>query len=305
MPAAFAQSDFTLTATSFNPIAVDPGISSVTHVSVSPLNGFTGSVDITCTITPVVLTSPPVCSPTTLTVTPPVSGPAITLTTTGLTPAGTYTITLTGTGGGQTQTFPLTLTVLPVTPDYTVTVQSTLSPSSVHSGYGATAVIAITPVNGYTGTVTPSCSLVTPSVTVPPVCSFNPETVQVSTSAVQTTTLTVNTFNPSVTTTTGENHGPRPFYALMIPLPALALIGVGLSGTRYRRFLGIVLGLTLAASLLLLPACGNSTASTQTTTSTTGTTPKNTYTITLAATDDQGTASSNTDPSPTVSLTVN
>ena len=55
-----------------------------------------------------------------------------TITTTGLTSTVGYTITITGTGTPGTQTTPaLQLTVLAVTPQFTITVLKAVAPSSV------------------------------------------------------------------------------------------------------------------------------------------------------------------------------
>ncbi len=115
--------------------------------------------------------------------TPPASATA-TITTTGLTTTVGYTITITGTASTGTQTTPaLQLTVLAVTPQFTITVQQAVVPSSVPAGSGGVGIVNINPINGYTsppdpnnpnGGVQLSCATITPLVTIPPVCSFNP-----------------------------------------------------------------------------------------------------------------------------------
>jgi hypothetical protein len=138
-------------------------------------------------------------------------------------------------------------------------------------------------------------------VTIPPVCSFNPPTVNVA-NVVATTTLTINTVGP---TTKANLVQGRAFYALSLPLLGLVTFASVVSGRRSRRVWGMLALVALSGMLLLTPACGSN--STTTTTTTTGVTPNNTYTFTLSGVDANGTSSSNTGTttSPTVSLTVN
>jgi hypothetical protein len=297
VPSARGQ-DFTMQATQFSPSAIEPGGSTISTISLSPLNGFNGSVSLSCAVTPVQTISPPVCAVSPATATPPTSGPTVTITTTSTTPAALYTVTITGTGGATTLQLPLNLTVLAVTPAYTLTVTSAITPTSVHAGSGATAVLTISPVNGYTGSVTISCSAITPAATPAPVCGFSPNPVVISGPTAQTSTLTITTSG----TQSAISH-PRVFYAVWLPLPAFAFImaGLGRAGKLRRRFLSLTVLCMIATGLFLLPAC-NSYGNNSTTTSGTGT-PKNTYSFTLDASDANSVAPSN--GTQTVSLTVN
>ncbi len=98
----------------------------------------------------------------------------------------------------------------------------------------------------------------------------------------QSSQLIINT-TARVTTTTELRHrtGPRlPFYASLLPVSGLALLGVGLGGKRSRQrcfVMGILL-VGLFALIMFLPACGSS----STTTTTTGT-PAGTYAVTVNA----------------------
>lgn len=283
----------------FSPSSLEPGGSAVATISLSPLNGFNGSVSLQqCDIAPVQTTSPPVCTVSPGTVTPPAS-PSVTFTTSSNTPSGSYTVTVTATGGSTTQQLSLNLAVLSVAPVYTITVTGPITPTSVHAGSGATAIVTVTPVNGYSGNVTLSCSAISPVVTNTPACSFSPTPVVISGPTPQTSTLTISTIGPK----TAVSH-PRIFYAVWLPLPAFALISVGFGSARRVRYkvLGLTVLSAVAFGLLFLPACGNSGSSSTTTTSTT-VTPKNTYVFTLDASDANSVAPSNT--AQTVSLTVN
>jgi hypothetical protein len=88
---------------------------------------------------------------------------------------------------------------------------------------------------------------------------------------------------------------------LWLPLPALALIGAGLSrtGRLWKKLLGWLLLGMLVSGIMVTIGCGKSTS---TKSSVTGT-PNNTYTFTISAVDQNKLAPSNGTQS--ISLTVN
>ncbi len=296
-----AHGQFTLTVSSqLSPSAVDPGGSSIATLDVEP-NGSSSPVSfstIPCTVTPVQTTGTPQCLVSPDPATPP-SRPSLTVTTTGATPPGLYAITVTGDNGSTSQSVTLSLNVVNVTQDYTLSVSpTTATPSPVKAGATATTTVTVNPIASYTGNVTLACLTVSPTVALAPVCSFNPPTVMVtSSSAAPTSVLTISTTGP---TTSLWNQ--RSFYALWLAIPGLALVGVGAAGARRKNVLAALLLLAMAASLLLLPACGSSKSNTTTTSSGT-VTPANTYTFTLTGADQNGAAPSSTTAT-TVTLAV-
>ena len=293
LPCAYGQANFTLAASAPYPSAVDPGGSSISTITVGTINNVSsGSVALSCTVAPL-QTNGATCSILS-SVTPPAS-PTLTITTTSLTPPTLYAITVTGSAGGSTLTVPVNLSVLAVTPAYTLS-DTTPNPSSVHAGSAATATVTATPISGYSGTVTFSCSAISPTVTPAPVCSFSPASITV-TNAAASSTLTISTTGPSAT----RLHRSAIFYALWLPLPALALIGAGLSTTirLWKRLLGwLLLGL-IVSGIMVTIGCGSSTSTSSSVTST----PKNTYTFTISAIDQNKVAPSNGTQS--ISLAVN
>ncbi len=308
--------DFTLSASPLSPDAVAPTGVSSTVVSLVPGTGFVGPVTLACTVTPsvqITSTSFPVCtvSPSSLAG----SGSAsATITTSSTTPQIGYTITITGTdGSGSVTTQPLTLTVLAITPQFTITVQSALAPSSVVAGKGAQGTISVNPLSGYStptgGYITLFCSSITPLVTIAPVCSFTypsgQKGVTISGNSPATSTITVTSYGPI---TTGSVVHPRNFYALWLPIPMLGIVclGVATGGKKSRKAWGVMGLFIISGALLLLPACANTTATPSTSTPN-GTTPANTYTFTILGVDTDGVVSSNSGSSstnPTVTLTV-
>jgi hypothetical protein len=326
---AVGQQDFTMMVSNPNPAAVDAGQDSTSYITLGVVNGFTGTVSLSCAVTPVVANGP-VCTP------PPTATPpqqvAMSITVASTVPAGFYTLTVTGTGPAPstTKTVAVQLTVLPVTPSYTIAVTTAIFPTSVHAGFTATAVVSVSPVNGYSGIVTPSCSGITPLATPAPFCSFSPATVAVN-GLEGSSTLTITTTGPTTPPPTGAslpgglgglNGSLLTRSSLDAPLgngslvngslvnglwltfPSLGLIAAGLaaSGRRRRRLWGLSLPCWIAASLLFLPACSSSP---NTNTGLNGSTPKNTYVFTLTGTDAGGVAPSNEATPPTVSLSVN
>jgi hypothetical protein len=311
--------DFSLQNAPFFPDAVAPGGTSSSTITVAALNGFTGTVDLSCQVSSnQATTSTPVCSVSPATVTPTSSASA-TITTTLQTTTVGYNVTITGTATANptdTHTTPAqNLTVLAVVPQFTVTVLSPIVPKSVPAGNGAEGTILINPINGYSTPVingvptgiTLACATVTPLVAIPPVCSFTyPKGANgVPISGVPaTSTVTITTSGPQII---GNAVRPKTFCALWMPLPILALIGIGatVGGKRSRRACGLLALFVISGSLLLLPACTNLKV---TTSALNGITPANTYTFTVIGVDVNGVVSSNTTSSnsanPSLSLTV-
>jgi hypothetical protein len=167
------------------------------------------------------------------------------------------------------------------TPSYSLSADATTTPSSVNAGSPATATVTVTPANGYTGSVTLSCTI-SPVVTGAgaPTCSFG------STSPVSITGATAVTATVTFTTVASGNaafhravradndrglapsspaspRGLSPLYASWIVVPGLALIGLSFSsrGSWRKRLLGLSFIWIVSAGLIILPACGGGSSS--------------------------------------------
>src|SRR5579862_8693905 len=288
LPAGAAAQNFSLQAAAFSPDAVAPGGTASSNITVGSVDDFTGTVTLSCVVTSTSqnLIDPPVCSVSPTTVTAPANASA-TITTQSDTSTVGYSVTISGTASTGTQTAaPLALTVLAVTPQFSITVSRPVAPTSVPAGSGGQGLVTLNPINGYAGTdVTLSCASISPLVTIPPVCSFNPPTVGAN---VLTSTITISTFGPVIT---GAAAHPRDvhsmiFYGLWMPVPMLALLGLGAAGgTRARKVYGLLALFVICGGLCLLPACGNANT---TTTTPNGITPNGTYTFTVAGVDSNG-----------------
>jgi hypothetical protein len=309
IPAASAQT-FTLQMNKFQPFAVAPSQTAASSIVLSPNPGFTGSVTLSCTVAAVAPTSStvnPECQMSPPSVTPPAGATATVITVfdgTAATP-GTYTISVTGTStaDGTTVSESQPITVLAVTGQFNLSLSTVLTPSSVQAGSGAEATISVNPVNSYSGQVTLACATITPLVAWPPTCSFSypgGTAQQPATSAtVMSGIPTLVTMTISTSLNNPDTHQRVP-YALWLPAPMLAVLGF--SRKRSRKVLGVLAIFVLSASILLIPACNHTT---YTTPDYTGTTPDDTYTITLIGTDQSGNISTNTGTTATtVSLTV-
>ncbi|HKV81725.1 MAG TPA: hypothetical protein VJP02_26495 [Candidatus Sulfotelmatobacter sp.] len=311
-PTALAQggtTEFTLQPGSFDPDAVAPGGVSSSLIQVGSVNGFTGTVNLSCQVTSQqVATDPPVCTVSPASVTAPGNATA-TLTTKSDTSTQPYNLTITGTGPTTAYTTPaIPLTVLAVSPQFTISVTSAVAPTSVPAGSGAQAVVTVNPVYGYVtptkGGITLSCASMTPLVTIAPVCSFvypqNALSLPV-TGTPANATLTISTFGPI---TTGARS--RNLMGFWFSLPLIGLVGFGAaaSGKRLRGAWGMLAVIVLGGAFILIPGCANNRTST---TTPNGVTPANTYSFTIVGVDSNGVVSSNTTTStsgPTVTLTV-
>lgn len=179
--------DFTLTSAPAS-VSVTQGATANYTETVTPQNGFTGTVALTIAGLPTGATA--TFTPSSLT-----SGnSALAVTTDATTPAGTYTLTITGTSGTLTHTATATLVVtVPIVGDFAVTA----SPGSqtVTAGANTSYTATVTPSGGFNGTVTFSASGLPAGATA----SFNPGSVTSSGSS--TMTVTTSTSTPAGTYT--------------------------------------------------------------------------------------------------------
>jgi hypothetical protein len=281
--------DFTLNATALTPASVAAGSSATSTVSVAPLNGFTTGVALSCSITPVVA-SPPTCAFVPTSIPGGTGNSALTVNTTAATPAGGYTVTVNGVGSvTHTKALSMTVTAAAVS-DFTMTAGA-LAPTTIAPGAASTSTITIAPVNGFTAAVALTCT-VAPSATRGPTCAFNPASV---TGGTGTSVLTVST--TAATTSSLERRSRGIFYAMLLPIAGLALLGTGFT-SRKKRFFGFLLGCLLFSTLIILPACGGSSSSGGGGGGHPGT-PAGTYTVTVTGT------SGSTTHTATASVTVN
>ena len=192
-------------------VSVIPGNSSVVAVAVTPKEGFSGSVGLTCT--PSSSLSGVTCSYDNTNVTTPGSA-NLTIQTSSSPGAQTGTVTLAGTSGSDSTSVVINLAI--TVPDFALS--SGKATETVAAGSSTTDTISLTSLEGFTGTVSFSCTGTTGLT-----CSLSPTSVTANPSAPVTSTLTVNASSSASTgsiTITGTSGSLT--HTLPIPLSVTA-----------------------------------------------------------------------------------
>ena len=189
--------DFSLSASPPSQTVVQ-GNSTTYTVTVTPENGYNGTVNLTVSGCP---------SNTTCTLNPTSSGPpsyptsTLIVQTTSSTPTGTYTLTITGTDSTghpiHTSTVQLVVTSS-APPDFSIS--ATPSSRTISRGSSTTYSVVVTPLNGFSNTVNLSVSGCPPASS----CTFNPAS------------LSPNYPPSALTVSTSRRHTPTGTYPLTI-----------------------------------------------------------------------------------------
>jgi len=173
-PGSATQPSFTLSASSGS-LTFLQGAAGSTTITIQPLNGFSGSVNLTASGLPSGVSATFGTNPATTT-------SVLTLSATSNATIGTFSLTVTGTSGNITGKTTITVTVNPVG-DYALSASS--SSLSLVQGTSGKSTITVSPQNGFNGKVSLSASGLPSGVTA----SFNP------TSTPTTSTLTLTASN--------------------------------------------------------------------------------------------------------------
>jgi len=219
---AVAVPTFTISADS---VSLGQGSSSTNYITVNPLNGFTGSVTLSASGLPSGVTASFSPSPTT-------GASTLTLTASSSAAAGQYNVTITGKSGALTATTTFALTI--AAPTFTLSAGDL----SLGQGTSGTTYFGVTPVNGFTGSVTLSASGLPSGVTA----SFSPNPTTAGYNNTLTLTASssaaVGQYNGTITGKSGALTVTTTF-ALTIAAPSFTLsagslsLGQGTSGTTY------------------------------------------------------------------------
>lgn len=165
------------------------------------------------------------------------------------------------------------------------------TPTSMTVTHGQSAgpfTSTVTPSNGFSGTVTLTCTGLPSGAG----CGFSPSTVSTS----GTSTLTITTTARSASLNDSSRRG---FYFAFLVVPGLALVGIGFvpGKSNKQKLLGFVLCCMLFSGLAFMAACGGSSSGGG---GGGGGTPPGTYSVIVGGSSGSVTASGTT----TISLTV-
>ena len=251
-------------------------------ITVTPNNGFTGSVALTAAVTagPSGATSPPTVTFNPATVSGAGTSTA-TVNTTSTTTPGTYTLTVTGTSGSDMPTTTLTVIVMSaVSPSFAVSANP--NSGSITAGSSATAAISVSSSAGFSNSVALTCSVAPTSGGVG--CSLSPTSVNVTATTAGASTLTITTSSNSAALSRPLNK----FFAIGggATLAMLFFFGIPARRRSWRAILGM---LALAAIVGVGIGCGssgnnNNNNSANYTVTVTGTSGSITQTATVAVT---------------------
>ena len=199
-----AAATFTLSAAPAS-LTLPPGSSGAETITVTKVNGFTGTVALSASGLPAGVTGT-------------FAGIVLTLKAASTAATGTSTITITGTSGSQTKTTTVALTV-PSAPDFSLS----LAPPNltILQGTQGVTVAGLTPLSGFTGTVCFTASGLPSGVTAAFSGSLGTFTVS-STAAAQTAAVTI--------TGTSGSLSHKVTLNLTILAPATGIIPVNLTG---------------------------------------------------------------------------
>jgi phospholipase C len=187
---------YSVTAAAFPSTSIAAGGTTSSVVTITPVNGYTGTVSLSCNISGAG-TAAPTCSfspdPVIISGTLPAMS-VLTISTSRSTTVGNYAITITAIDGKNLPALngSQKLNLITSAPSNYTLDSAPPTPSPVSAGLTSNSAITITPFNGYTGTVSLSCVIVGVA-SASPACSFNPNPVLVNGSAAVTSTLTIST----------------------------------------------------------------------------------------------------------------
>ena len=203
------QPDFSISASAVTPAQILAGSSGTSTITVTALNGFTGQVALTSSVSP----AGPICSLTPTSIMPGTSSLSCSANL-----AATYMVTVTGAVGSLTHY----VTVTFIVQDFTVTA----SPTSVTVNAGATgtSTITVTAINGFAGTVTVTQTSTPAGLTCN---SISPPSVTGSgTAALSCSSTTASTYTVTITATSGSTTHTAPI-TITVTAPSVSTVGCG------------------------------------------------------------------------------
>src|SRR3989454_1435872 len=224
-PSASSQPSFTLSVSPTSLTFLQGAVGSTT-ITIHPLNGFNGNVNLTASGLPSGVSA-------SFGTNPAITSSLLTLSATGTAAVGTYAVTIAGASGSLSSTATITLILNPAG-DYALSA----SPSSltVIQGTNGASTITVTPLNGFNSSVSLSASGLPSGVTA----SFNPSSTASSSTLTLTasSTATTGTFTLTVTGSSGNLTKTTTIFLTVQSIPTLPSVwsdgdvgAVGLAGS--------------------------------------------------------------------------
>jgi trimeric autotransporter adhesin len=214
------------------PLVVEASQQTSTTISVTPSNGFTGQIAMTCSVSAASSGHAPTCQAPTATVYGSFGASSVvTVATYDDTPAGDYTITVTGVSGQQSRSVQIPVQVTNG-PGFAL---SASAPSlSIDSpGLSASDTLSIAPVQGFTGTITLNCIVAptpdsgkAPACTVPGSVTLGSDTTKVTIQITSDATTVPGSYSVAVTAVSGAVQRSVAVPLIVQQLPATPSFGL-------------------------------------------------------------------------------
>jgi uncharacterized membrane protein len=241
--AVVGTADFAISA-SYSSLNIQAGNSGTAKITVSPNNGFTGTVTLSTSVSP----SGPRATMSSSSVSGGSGTSTLTIDVASSVPAGTYIVRIQAADGNLAHSKSITVTV---TGTQDVTVTASVSFLSFNSGASGTATITVVPQNGFTGAIT--LTLNAPSGVS---CSLNSTSIQSSgTSTLTCNSSTTGDYPVTIKATGGANPHTTTVNvhvaAVSPAAPAPSTI-LGLDSAVFYSIIGAIIIIVVGGSVLVL-----------------------------------------------------
>lgn len=184
-------------------LAIPAGTTASSTVTITSINGFSGTVALTTCCQPLII-CPPACSswsisPASVTLSPGGSAKAILSITVGILGGSGSNITVTGTSGALSHSTHVVFTVVSPPPTFSLTANP-LS-ITIRAGESGTSTLTISSLNGFNGTVSLSASIQPVLPKKNPVISLAPTSIVLASGGTATALLSISTNGGTATGT--------------------------------------------------------------------------------------------------------
>ena len=221
------------------PLVIEASQQSSTTISIVPSNGFTGQVNMACSVSTAPTGHTPICQAAAATIYGDFNASSVvSVATYADTPAGTYTITVTGTSGQQSQSVQIPLQV---TSGPSFTIAAATSPLSIAApGQTATDILSISPTQSFTGTVVLSCTIApapmsgkAPACTVPDSVLLGPGSSTATLQVTTDSTTPTGSYSVAVTAVSGVIQQTLTVPLTIPQLPASPTFGLSAATAQF------------------------------------------------------------------------